>query len=155
MKLVVLSALLCAALTIGCGDDDDNTHTATAKVRDAGANSGAPSDDAKPDAGQPVLTPVAPAELYAELQHKDFLLINVHIPDEGEIAGTDAHIAYNKIDKLTEFIGSDLSTRVVLYCLTNAMSTWAGDKLVTRGYRAIRYLDGGMTGWTNAGYELK
>lgn len=26
--------------------------------------------------------------------------------------------------------------------------------LVARGYRAVRYLDGGMNAWTDAGYPL-
>jgi rhodanese-related sulfurtransferase len=44
---------------------------------------------------------------------------------------------------------------VVVYCKTNSMSTTAGKALVGQGYRAIRYLDGGMTGWVAAGYSLR
>jgi rhodanese-related sulfurtransferase len=34
------------------------------------------------------------------------------------------------------------------------MSKTAGDALAARGYRNISELTGGMTAWTNAGYQL-
>ena len=42
----------------------------------------------------PSLAPVSPGALAAELEDKDFLLINVHVPYAGEVPGTDAHISY-------------------------------------------------------------
>lgn len=40
-------------------------------------------------------------ELKAMLEDKDFLLVNVHIPYEGEIPGTDLFVPYNEIDKIS------------------------------------------------------
>lgn len=85
---------------------------------------------------------------------KDFLLINVHVPDQGEITGTDTHISYQDNAALTAYIGPDLHTKVVVYCMSNYMSMIAGEALVGQGYTAIRYLDGGMSGWQGAGYAL-
>jgi rhodanese-related sulfurtransferase len=109
---------------------------------------------ATPDPGPAVLTPVAPADLKAEFDAKDFLLINVHVPYEGEIPGTDEHIKYTETEALVAFIGGDLDAQVVLYCMSNGMSTYAGNSLVTAGYRAVRYLDGGMAAWKQAGYPF-
>jgi rhodanese-related sulfurtransferase len=97
---------------------------------------------------------ISPAALHEALQNKDFLLVNVHVPNEGEIPGTDRHIPYTDTDALAQYIGPDLGRKVVVYCMSNYMSTIAGNSLVGRGYRAIRYLDGGMGGWRAAGYPL-
>ncbi len=114
--------------------------------------------DSGPDAGdagaQPTLHKVSADDLHAWLQNKDFLLICVHIPDAGEIPGTDTHIPYNQVDDIATYIGSDPDRKVVIYCLTNHMSLIAGPELVSRGYRNIWYLDGGMSAWTAAGYDL-
>lgn len=42
-------------------------------------------------------TDVSPAELNTMLAHKDFTLVNVHIPDEGKIAGTYLSIPYDQV----------------------------------------------------------
>ena len=98
---------------------------------------------------------VSPAALKIELENKDFLLINVHVPNEGQIPGTDAHISYLDIPALTAYIGADLNVRTVVYCLSNYMSTIAGNALVGQGYRQVRYLDGGMSAWKGAGYPFE
>ena len=100
------------------------------------------------------LTSISPLELNNNLTNKDFLLINVHIPYAGEIPLTDIHISYTDIDAIILYIGDNLNTKVVVYCLSNYMSKIAGDALVEKGYNNIKYLDGGMSAWTSAGYEL-
>lgn len=94
------------------------------------------------------------AELAAELQNEDLLLINVHVPCEGDIPGTDTDIADTDVPAIAAFIGADLDARVVVYCMTNYMSTIAGEGLVDLGYREVRYLDGGMSAWKTAGHPI-
>lgn len=115
------------------------------------------TDPAQVDPGLPPATlgKVSPAALKAELEHKDFLLINVHVPYDGEIPGTDRHITFEDIDAIAAYLGSDLDMAAVLYCLSNYMSTLAGRELVKRGYRNLRYLDGGMAAWKAAGYPFE
>ncbi len=117
--------------------------------------------DASPDGGTspdsqtpPELHAITPGELDAALADKDFLLINVHIPYEGEVPGTDTHIPYTDIDGLVDYIGPDLTTPVVIYCKSDYMTDIAGPELVTLGYRAITYLSGGMNAWVAAGFTL-
>ena len=38
---------------------------------------------------------ITPAQLNLMLEHKDFLLVNVHIPYEGEISQTDLFVPYS------------------------------------------------------------
>ena len=101
-----------------------------------------------------VLTAVSPADLNAEMAHKDFLLINVHIPYAGEIPGTDVHISYEAPEDIAAYVGTDKSKKVVVYCLSNYMSGIAGRYLVDRGYTAVRFLDGGISAWKAAGYPF-
>jgi rhodanese-related sulfurtransferase len=102
----------------------------------------------------PVLGVVTPAQLHAELAAKDFLLLNVHKPDEGEIPGTDAHLTYADVPAIAAYIGADLMTKVVIYCKSNYMANIVAPALVALGYCNVRYLDGGMNGWKAAGYSL-
>ena len=47
-------------------------------------------------------TSIEPAQLNHMLQNEDTFLVNVHVPYEGEIPGTDAFIPY---DQITSHIG--------------------------------------------------
>ena len=111
--------------------------------------------DVPVEVAAPSLDPISPSDLHAALDSKDFLLINVHVPDAGQVPKTDTHISYLDVPAIEAFIGSNLDSKVVIYCLSNSMSGIAGKKLVADGYRAIRYLDGGMNGWQQAGYPLE
>ena len=114
-------------------------------------------DSTKPatDLAPAKLGEISPQDLHAALAtNKDFLLIDVHYPNAGSVPGTDARIAFDDIPALVAFIGSNLDTKVVLTCLSGGMSKQAGNAVVARGYRNISELTGGMTAWTNAGYQL-
>lgn len=120
-----------------------------------GACSGAPSPgDRSGDAGQAVLSNLTAAELNAALSAKDFLLVDVHIPAADHIAGTDARVAYHDTSALVALVGADLDRKVVLTCMSSAMSGQAGQALVRRGYRNVSHLVGGMDAWVAAGYPV-
>lgn len=98
---------------------------------------------------------VNPSELNTMLKSKDFVLINVHIPFAGNIAGTDASIPYDQIEQRLSEIPADTGARIVLYCRSGRMSQIAAEKLVSLGYTNIWNLDGGMAAWEQAGYEIQ
>jgi rhodanese-related sulfurtransferase len=87
-------------------------------------------------------------------EEPDLLFINVHVPFDGEIPGTDAHVAHTDIPALLDAAGPELSQPVVIYCRTRNMASIAGQALVDQGYCAVRYLEGGMSAWTAAGFSL-
>lgn len=97
---------------------------------------------------------VTPAELKTMLDRKDFTFVNVHIPFEGDIANTDASIAYNEIDQNLDKLPAK-DAKVVLYCRSGRMSTEAAQTLVKLGYTDVWNLDGGMIAWQQAGYALE
>lgn len=100
---------------------------------------------------------VSPAELNTMLKTRDFVFINVHIPFEGNIAGTDLSIPYDQISEPTYLaqIPVDKNAKILLYCRSGRMSAMAAEELVSLGYTNIWNLDGGMVAWEQAGNEIE
>lgn len=101
-----------------------------------------------------VVQSINSSQLAGMLNNKNFTLINVHVPYEGEIAKTDAFIAYGEINENSPGLPKDKSAQIVVYCKTGRMSRIAVNKLVSLGYRSIYDLTGGMDAWRSAGYTL-
>lgn len=97
---------------------------------------------------------IGPSSLKKMLQKKNFLFINVHIPYEGEIEGTDIFVPYNEIQKNLNKFPADKSEKIVLYCRSDRMSIIAAHSLVMLGYTNIWSLEGGMAAWKKAGFPL-
>lgn len=93
-------------------------------------------------------------QLAEMLKTKDFTLINVHVPYDGEIEKTDAFIAYDTVNIDSAGLPSDKSAPIVVYCKTGRMSRIAADELVGLGYKSVYDLTGGMDAWQTAGYRL-
>jgi rhodanese-related sulfurtransferase len=100
-------------------------------------------------------TEISVDELQSMLKNKDFVLVNVHIPFEGDIPNTDVSIPYDQIAQKLNQLPADKNAKVVLYCRSDRMSTIASETLVGLGYTNIYNLDGGMVEWENAGLNLE
>ena len=115
---------------------------------------------APPIAGQRVGTDggvyydVSPQELGSMLDSKDFLLVNVHIPYEGQVDGTDLFLPYDEISERLDQLPSQREAKIVVYCRSGSMSATAAKTLVRLGYTNVWNLDGGMIAWEEAGFPL-
>jgi rhodanese-related sulfurtransferase len=106
------------------------------------------------NAEEGAVTKIAPAQLAEELAHKDFVLINVHIPYQGEIEKTDAFIPYDSIAQSLDKLPHDRAARIVVYCKGGPMSAIAATELVKLGFTEVEDLAGGMDAWEASGHPL-
>ncbi len=141
-RLLLLGILALVVVGTACG----GTTAAPA------ASSG--SDGVKVQTEGGAYTDITPEQLKQMLDHKDFVFVNTHIPYEGEIADTDAFVPYDALDENLGKLPSDKNAKIVLYCMSDRMSTIAAQELVKKGYTNLYNLDGGMQAWQQAGYPL-
>jgi len=85
-----------------------------------------------------------PEDLKIMLNEKDFFLLDVHIPEQTHIPGTDAFIDYRKIKQNSDKLPADKNTKIVVYCRSGSMSKSAADDLLDIGYTNVYDLDGGI-----------
>lgn len=77
--------------------------------------------------------------------------INVHVPFEGTLAGTDLMIPYDQIAQQTARLPTDRRLPLAIYCMTDSMSADAARSLAALGYTDIVELDDGMRAWQAEG----
>lgn len=97
---------------------------------------------------------VGPDEFARRVEDPRVVTINVHIPNEGTIAGTDLAIPFDQITSATT-LPAALTTPLAVYCRSGNMSAQAVRDLTARGYTDIVELDGGYNAWMQAGRTLQ
>jgi rhodanese-related sulfurtransferase len=98
---------------------------------------------------------ISVTELVSLMNNKDFSLVNVHIPFEGNLPKTDLSLPYDTIGQNTAKLPGDKASKIVLYCRSGRMSAIAAEELVKLGYSNIWNLDGGMAAWEQAGQSIQ
>jgi len=83
------------------------------------------------------------------MDQKDFTLINVHIPYQGEIDNTDLLIPFNAINQYKNLLPKNKDAKIVVYCMGDQMSYVAAEQLIKMGYIRVFNLQGGMLAWQN------
>ena len=97
---------------------------------------------------------VSVQELQTMLDDKDFTMINVHIPWQGDIPQTDSRLAYDQISENQDQLPAEKDAKILVYCLTSGMAKKAAASLLGLGYTNIWMLEGGTTAWEEAGLSL-
>ncbi len=81
-------------------------------------------------------------------------VVNVHIPYEGEIAGTAAFVPFDQVSQNAALLPADRSAPLYIYCRSGRMSAGATPALQALGYTNIIDLKGGMNAWRAAGLPI-
>ncbi len=132
-KFGLILVLLAGIMLAGCAGADLNT------------NNGLPYED---------ISPAALADMIAE-RRDSFVLVNTHIPFEGDIPDTDLSIPYNDIANQLDKLPQDKNAEIVLYCRSDNMSRTAAQTLAELGYTNLKNLDGGFIAWQAAGFPFE
>jgi rhodanese-related sulfurtransferase len=141
VRVVTLSMAMVLALGAACSSDEANKTSANGMEEPAPAQTS--------EAAFVRLDPAA----FSERMQSDAVLINVHIPYEGELEQTDAFIPYDKI-MADDRLPKDKSQEILLYCRTGRMSEEAGAEMNKAGYTKVAHLEGGMKRWEAEGRQL-
>lgn len=102
----------------------------------------------------PGYSTISIGELARMLEDKDFTLVNVHVPYEGELPQTDAFIQFDQIADNLDKLPAAKDAKIVLYCRSGRMSEIAGATLTGLGYTNVLQVDGGFDAWSMAGRDL-
>ena len=102
----------------------------------------------------PMVTSVGPAEFEQLTKERGRILLNVHVPYDGELPQTDRFIPYTSIVERSQELPADKGTLLLVYCRTGRMSAVATQTLLGLGYTNITELSGGMDAWTTSGRML-
>lgn len=94
-----------------------------------------------------------PSAFAKAVERSGTVTLNVHVPDEGSLPGTDLAIPF---DRLAERRGElpAVSTPLAVYCRSGSMSAAAVETLARLGYEDVVELDGGMEAWQAEGRRL-
>lgn len=138
---IPLLILLHALLLTGCAEPENDDSTETPEVT--------------AEAPAPSFTDISVEDLRDMMANGDFTLVNVHVPFEGDIPGTDVSIPFDEMDRNLDQLPQDRDAPIVLYCRSDRMSTEAAATLADLGFTNLYNLDGGFRAWTAAGYEME
>ena len=136
-------AIVVAVLASACGMDGSDQATNQ-------DSTSATKDQAPATAAFARLDPSTFAD---RMKNEDAVVINVHIPYEGELAETDAFIPFDKIVGDPR-LPQKKDREILLYCRSGNMSEEAGAALNAAGYTKVAHLEGGMKAWEASGHQL-
>ncbi len=133
--LAALSLTVAVVFAAGCSGNGDDDATATTST------------------GVPAARLVGVDEFAARLEDPDVVVVNVHVPDEGNLPDTDVSIPFDEISE-SDALPADLDTPLAVYCKSGNMSADAVADLAALGYTDVAELDGGFEAWVDAGRGL-
>jgi rhodanese-related sulfurtransferase len=97
---------------------------------------------------------VNPSEFSKLVKDEKNFLLDVHIPEQTHIPGTDAFIPYNEISTNSDKLPQDKKTPILVYCRSGNMSQIAAQELLKMGYTNVYDLSGGTNAYKEQNNEV-
>lgn len=88
-------------------------------------------------------------------ENESSFLLDVHIPEQTHIPGTDAFIPYNEIQQNIDKLPQDRNTQILVYCRSGSMSKEAALELIDLGYTNVVDLAGGINEYKEATVKVE
>lgn len=88
------------------------------------------------------------------VENENNFLLDVHIPEQAHIPGTDAFIPYNELEKNQNKLPADKDTQVLVYCRSGSMSKQAAFELQEMGYTNVTDLAGGIDAYKDSNVSV-
>jgi rhodanese-related sulfurtransferase len=104
-------------------------------------------EDEEEEHDEPTYNSITPAVFSEMLENKDFVLIDVHIPEQSHIAGTDKFIPFDEIENNLTKLPQNKNEKIVVYCRSGSMSRAAAYTLAEMGYSNVYDLAGGKNAY--------
>lgn len=102
------------------------------------------------ESGENQVKRVDPIEFSKLIEDEGSFLLDVHIPEQSHIPGTDAFVPYNEIGVNVDKLPENKSTPILVYCRSGSMSRAASEELVGLGYTNVYDLEGGIAAYREA-----
>ncbi|PXY25400.1 rhodanese-like domain-containing protein [Prauserella muralis] len=131
-----------------------STVAAAALIGVAGCGSSGVDTEPPPTSAPASSRLLGPGEFAEAVADPVRTTINVHVPFEGALPGTDVIIPFDQIERQASELPSDRTTPIAVYCLSGRMSAEAVQTLENLGYTDIADLKGGMRAWQASGRAL-
>ncbi|MCV7362728.1 rhodanese-like domain-containing protein [Mycolicibacterium neworleansense] len=97
---------------------------------------------------------LGPDDFATAIGQSDTLTVNVHVPFEGDIPGTDLSIPFDRVAEHSNRLPTDRGAPIAIYCRSGPMSATAAETLKSLGYTDVVELKGGMKAWQASGRPL-
>lgn len=91
------------------------------------------------------------AEFKELIKDDKVFVLDVHIPEQEHIEGTDAFIPYNEIESNLDKLPDSKDTKIAVYCRSGRMSEEASQKLIELDYKNVFNLVGGRNAYLEGG----
>lgn len=98
---------------------------------------------------------ITASDLKNIMQREDIFLVDVHIPQQRHIQGTDLFMPYNEVEKYKDRLPQDRNTAIYIYCEGGPMGNSAARTLHALGYTNLNNLEGGANAWRAAGFAFE
>ncbi|MDP3998275.1 MAG: DUF1573 domain-containing protein [bacterium] len=100
---------------------------------------------------------ITAAEFDEIIASRDPFVVDVHVPEQAHLSGTDAVIDYQEVKNRLNDFPQDKSAEIIVYCRSGSMSEKAAQDLVNAGYTNVKNLVGGANAYreTHVGVEIR